>query len=760
MKPKSFNRGNNNKISKVKSNNTKSTKNDDTDESIGSDSEEDELSGEDLGDDSESYGSDDEAEEDEEMDIEDEEEEEISERRPVSYGEDKEHKKALSNLKKSDPEFYEFLQENDKKLLQFDMSDSDSEVSEEEAEDSESVHVPPQKLEGDSEESDFEPEDGIHTIHGANKVITLQMVEDWHQKLQTDKSVATIREVTKAFHAAVARVAADDDGDSTEYKVAGGAVFNAIIRLCIVDLQSAIRKLLKLSPDATHFQTNKCKKWKKVRMIIKGYLVDLLKLISGVTSDHILSVLLKHNHQMIMYWSVFSSLKKTLVKHMVKLWSTSNEDSVRILSFLCLLRLNSSKSMDHEDGVVPQIYETTLKVMYLAYVQNTKFVSPSTLPAISFMRHSLAEMYALNESAAYRHVFMYIRQLAIHLRNAITLNKKENLQTVYNWQFVNSLYLWSHLFSMTNEKSPLRPLLYPLVQVAIGTVKLIPTAQYFPLRFHIVRILTHLSAETGIYIPVLPFLIEVLNFNFNKKHTKVSMKPLNFTCILRLSKIQMQENGFKDAVIDSLYEALFAYLAVESHRIGFPDLVIPLIVELKKFNKTCKIANHCRKMKQVLEKIEENVKAVESQRKVSFQIHDQKAVLEWETNFKKQGTPLSKFYETWNKLNKQNAAKKATGRDKDDDDGLPVIKKLKKSIEDKKPGPVELFPSDDESDHDINFLNMEEEEEEVIEEKSKKSKKHKTKENKPKEKIKDEPIDLYEDDVADVVQDINISEYD
>ena len=51
-------------------------------------------------------------------------------------------------------------------------------------------------------------------------------------------------------------------------------------------------------------------------------------------------------------------------------------------------------------------------------------MSPQQKAIVIFMQNSLVEMFGINEGIAYQHAFVYIRQLAIHLRNAIIVKKK------------------------------------------------------------------------------------------------------------------------------------------------------------------------------------------------------------------------------------------------------------------------------------------------------------------------------------------------
>lgn len=627
------------------------------------------------------------------------------------------HRKALINLEKTDPELFKFLEKNDQKLLNFDMAADESELDDD---DEENFHKPSDELEIASDESDYEPEDGDGHKKKAN-AITLKMLKEWQNGLQAEEvSVEIIRNVIKAFNSALLSVSGDPNMKN-EYIVEGAAIFNGIIQLCVLYLEKAIRKYLKLSGKAHLKEIQKCKRFSKVKNVLRNYLMDLTKLLESVSSPNILSVILKHLHQIGSVLIAFSSITKPVLKRLVKIWSTG-EESVRIVAFLCILKIIRNQ----KDLFLNQ----ALKTMYMEYVRNSKFVSPNTLPSINFMRRSLTELFLLDLNAAYHHVFVFIRQLAIHLRNAILLQKKEHFQQVYNWQYINSLKLWGDVISLSTvpinastgnatakseNKSKLQTLIYPLVSITVGLIKLKSSSQFFPLRFHCVKILIDLSRATKVYIPILPLVLEVLNSNaFNQEHKKLAMKPISFATILRIQKGHLDENSFRDEVVEQVFGLTLECLINECTSIAFPDLIVPHVMVLNSFVKKTKNPNYAKKLKQLTEKIIEQSKYIDCRRnKINLTLMDSNYIKSWEINLRTGQTPFEVFYNNWQSTNQKKLKRqkvepeelKSNSEDEyeeHDYGNLPKIEapQAKKS---RKDGPVELFPSDEEDDDVIDF---------------------------------------------------------
>ena len=100
----------------------------------------------------------------------------------------------------------------------------------------------------------------------------------------------------------------------------------------------------------------------------------------------------------------------------------------------------------------------------------------------------------------------------------------------------------------------LRPLVYPVVQLLSGTVRLVPTPRYFPLRLRCVRALVTLSQATGVFIPTSPLLLEMLKWGELSKAPRAAGGEAGSAVgllarQLRVSKNTLRMRGFQEEIV-------------------------------------------------------------------------------------------------------------------------------------------------------------------------------------------------------------------
>ena len=177
----------------------------------------------------------------------------------------------------------------------------------------------------------------------------------------------------------------------------------------------------------------------------------------------------------------------------------------------------------------------------------------------------------------------------------------------------------------TNKSSPLQPLVYPLVQVALGALKLNPSSQYFPLRFHLVEALLRLSRQTGVYIPLAPTLLETFDSSLIKaSHSKKSgtvLKPVEFEVTLRVSSTYLSgpsSRVYRDQVVKQTIHLLAQFFDLHALNPAFPELALPPVIVIKKWLKkhggeTGPKVRHGLSV--LVEKLDEQAKWIEEKRK-------------------------------------------------------------------------------------------------------------------------------------------------
>ncbi|CAN9317958.1 unnamed protein product [Alternaria alternata] len=555
------------------------------------------------------------------------------------------HKEQLAGLAEKDPEFYKYLKENDAELLDF---AEDADLAEIDALSASEDEATPRKKQKAAVEDDDDDEDSGNELN-------LKTVQKWKASMESKHSLRAMKEVVLAFRAA-SHMNDSESSKTYKYSITDPDVYHQVQVTTLHLVPKVLQHHLPVKESAggrIRVPTDS-KKFRTLTPLLKSHTVSIHHLLENLSDSKTLQMTLDSLSNMLPYILSFKKVVREVIRSVASVWSDSaNNDGTRVSAFLVLRRLVVIADASIREAVLKQVYQGLVKSARNTTIHN--------IQGINLMKNTAAELWGIDPTVGYTTGFGFIRQLAIHLRTSITNKTKDSYKTVYNWQYIHSLDFWSRVISMHCESlreaeagkpSPLRPLIYPVVQVTLGAMRLIPTSQYFPLRFQLIRSLLRIAQATSTYIPLAPALVEVLNSAEMKKPPKPStLKALDFSISIRASKAFLRTRIYQDGIGEQVAELLAEFFILWTKNIAFPELALPVIVMLKRWvkaitkkssgNKNTKVSSLIALL---VQKLEANSRWVEEKRnKVEFAPNNRAGVESFLKDVEWDKSPLGAF---------------------------------------------------------------------------------------------------------------------
>ena len=535
---------------------------------------------------------DDEEEEEEDDDVEDENEQEEEELEMETEGaedengnandddddEEETHKRELAELSRRDPEFYAHLKSQAKELLDFGEDEPDA-AADDDDNDNEDVDAG-----DDAKHVGDEDDDDTDDQTPKAPQLSAELLDDLEERAYgAAKDIRAARELLRLFRlsvrAAAAAAATDTTRRADDMRVDSVELHDRLVLMVLSNARGTLDSILKLKKNKKTRDPSLAPGFKSFSGNLRSFLAAVVQSLDmSVVSGE--SVLLDASKDLVPYLcsQAFSgSLGRKYVGVVLKVWSSPDVSaSVRVAAYLRLRQAAASSKSLTED---------VCRGAYVSFARSA--VAPSTPEArerLGVQMRCLVELYGLDGGVSYRLAFQQIRLLAMHLRQAMASKTLESLKSVDSWQYVHCLRLWS--FVVAAHYAQLEELAFPVVQLAVGTAKLVSGARFMPLRLHCADVVNRLCAATGLFAPTTGIPLDVLDSPEWFKPAVPSMdKAPDLDAVLRLKHDVPRMAAARDALATRAVELLRHALESRRFSVSFPETWVPTRLRLEAWRK-------------------------------------------------------------------------------------------------------------------------------------------------------------------------------
>ncbi|KAL2549589.1 Noc2p family [Forsythia ovata] len=497
-------------------------------------------------------------------------------------------KKKLDRLKKKDPEFSKFL-ESYYESIQIAETYSD-----------------------EDERSDPGQQDEDDPAKSEEKPLTDSIISFWCKMVTEKHNQSALISLLNAY-----RAACHFGAKTIGYKFQNSGGFCNILMFMLSNADDIFRRLFQLSSlncrKEAIVELKNSSKWKDLRPLVKCYLRSTLFLLNQVTDSEILAFTMTRLRASLLFVAAFPSLLHRLVKATVSLWATG----AAVLSSAAFLIIRDVATVFGSN-----YWNTCVSKISVAYLARSRVSEIVDAKHLQFLRDSIIQLCSLDVQKSSAKALASISQLAKILQWGLQTKKKEAVEKICSWEYVNCIDLWVRFISANVHDYDLRPLMFMTIQIINGLAYMFAGPRYFPLRLKCIQWLSSLSSSSGIFIPVASFVLDVLEYKVVKEGGR-SRNTFNVTSVLKLPKFYLKSQSFQEECLLSVIEQLSVHFAQWSCHISFPELAAIPLIRLRKFQEITTTENLRRMVKRFIDQVEQNVDFIQRKRdEVPFSPND------------------------------------------------------------------------------------------------------------------------------------------
>ncbi|KAI4382744.1 hypothetical protein MLD38_008665 [Melastoma candidum] len=507
-------------------------------------------------------------------------------------------KKRLKKLKEKDPAFCKFLEERGA----FRGSNRDDFSDDDEAE-----------MGGPGDEN-LNPSE--------SKIITASMIKYRCQEVVEHRSVSAFTSLLYSYHAAChyGSKSAVSSSKTLVHEIQNSETYSTILVFMLREADNIFHSLFGIPSSSWKKESimdiKSTTKWKTLQPLVKSYLRSTIFLLHQVTDSELLGFSLMRLRDSVMLFVAFPSLLHRLIKVLVHLWATG-EEKLSSCAFFIIHHVASNFGMDWLERCLIRTYQ--------AYIGQWKFVMPKNHQHIR-LRDDIIELCSLDIPRSSSKAVASGQHLGKILRSALRTKNQEAVKKICSWQYVKCLDLWVEYVSANNRDFDLQPLFLAIIQIINGVACLFSGPRYLPLKIMCIQWLNILSRSSGVFIPVTPYTLDMLEYAVGKESGK-SVEDVDVSSFLNLPKHLLKSQNFEEKCVTSAVKLLASHFDQWSHFISFPELATMPIIRLKKFNEVTKNESFRRVVKRFIDQVEQNIEFVQKKRdEVAFSPNDQQSV--------------------------------------------------------------------------------------------------------------------------------------